>query len=150
MTNWAHYLPAHAEDEHLAAAFAFALDIANESGTPLVLAVNNKSSASFLESLFTAQVINKLRLPSAIKCEGVTVTLESTQTFDRYNTYGVVLALHPSQKLLGLIESNGKTGDVIVIGDAQDIDSEWLKARGSRPLKPEQSTAETGSRGLGA
>lgn len=136
MKSWAHYLPTHADEEHLAAALALALDRAKESGTSLVLAVNNKSSASFLEALFTSPVLNKLRQPSAIKCDGVTVTLESTLTFDKYHTYGMVLALHPSQKLLELIDSNGKTGDIIVIGHAQDVDAGWLEARASRPLKP--------------
>lgn len=140
MKNWAHYLPTHADEEHLSAALTFALDIAKESGTSLVLAVNSKGSASFLEHLFSAPLLNKLRLPSAIPCEGVTVTLESTQTFDKYRTYGMVLAMHPSAKLLDLIASNEKTGDVIVIGDAGDIDSAWLQARGSRPLKPSQTT----------
>ena len=142
MTNWAHYLPTHADEEHLAAALAFALDRAKEAGTSLVLAVNNKRSASFLENLFTAPLLNKLRLPSAIPCEGVSVTLESTQTFDKYNTYGMVLALHPSAKLLELIASNEKTGDVIVIGDAGDIDLAWLQARGSRPLESSQTTPD--------
>ena len=41
MTNWAHYLPTHADEEHLSAALTLALDIAKESGTSLVLAVNN-------------------------------------------------------------------------------------------------------------
>lgn len=135
MANWAHYLPTYVEEEHLSAALEFALATANKAKTGLTIAVNNKGGCTFLTDVLGQPALNKLRIPNTVTIKGVAVSLESTQTLDRFSTCGTVLAVHASSKLLEILDSIEEKGDVIVIAEARDVDANWLEERGSRPLK---------------
>ncbi len=139
MERFAYFSPELISGDELNAAYIFAAKIAREKNAPITILVNNiGTSSQFLEKIFTEVEKNKLRRYEIISKNGVNIQLKSPDGFKDYQSYGVILALHSSQKAIKKIESNDQTLAVIAVAEINHLAehlTNWKTEKGVKELK---------------
>lgn len=118
MDRYYYFSPELISGDELKAGYAFAKNLAKENGETLTICVNSVQTCDqFLEKIFTATAVNKLRSYKTISDGLVTVQLKSPKGLKEYESYGVILALHSSPEAISKLEGTIKVHSLVVVAE---------------------------------
>ena len=113
-----YFSPNLVSGDELKAGYAFAKNLAEESGEVLTICVNSiQNCDQFLEKIFNTTTVNKLRAYKTISDGPVRVQLKSPQGLKGHDTFGVILALHASPEAISKLEGSIKAHSLTIVSE---------------------------------
>lgn len=141
-----YFSPSLVSGDELKAGYAFAKNLAEESGEILTICVNSiKNCDQFLNKIFNTTAVNKLRSYEVISDGSVSVQLKSPMGLKGYENFGVILALHASPEAISKLESSIKAHSLTVVaevpvdGSCAHLDS-WALEKSAQKLGVEENS----------